>query len=148
MRETTPADCPALMQMYFDYWIENRENYFQRHVVMDLLWAKRYLDAILANPDSIGFIDDDGVCLGIMVDTWFGPNRIAQGIMWYVTPRARGRLLAWRLLKAFDKEARQRGALVTLNALLNSTFEDRVGGILEASGYKKMSLNYVKEHWQ
>jgi GNAT superfamily N-acetyltransferase len=105
-------------------------------------WAKR----VVSNPHIFGFIADDGMIFGEVIETWVGPNKICRGGIWYVRPRARGGLLAWRLLKAFDQEAHKRGAICSRMDLDNPVFACLIDRMYKKLGYKEYSRVYVKEY--
>lgn len=144
MRRTTIDDALTITKMFFDYWRENeQECSLQRSFTMEPETVFEAITEFLRV--GFGFIDENGVVLGHLAHTWFGPNPIAEGVLWYVRPKARGGLLAWRLLKAYDKECKERGAILSYNPLHNFATQKMVGGILQKEGYYTFSVNYVKE---
>jgi GNAT superfamily N-acetyltransferase len=149
LRAVTPEDAPQVAQLMTDYFYEARTHiplvHRERYTLDDRyvrVWAKR----AVTTPQIFGFIDDDGMIFGEIAETWVGPNRIARGGIWYVRPRARGGLLAWRLLKAFDMEAAKRGAFCSRMDLDNPIFFEVIDRMYKKLGYRVYSRIYVKEY--
>lgn len=115
------------------------------NVSVDLLASRRFFESALAHPDLISYISDDGVILGELGHTIFGPERVARGVLWYVRPEARNGILARRLLKAFDEEAKARGAVYSKMDLDNPAQINVIEGLYQLAGYEEFSKSYLKE---
>lgn len=149
MRKVTPADVPQIVEFLKANFHEtqgliplgNRNKFVMsdEHITA---WAQKAAN----HPDLIAFIDDDGMILGEFAETVFGPNRIARGGVWYVRPRARGGPLAWRLLKAFDQQAAEKGALAGRMELDNPSYIDVIDRMYKKIGFREFSKIYVKEY--
>lgn len=50
-----------------------------------------------------------GVFIGIVIESWFGPDKMASDLAWYVHPDHRG-IQSVKLLKSFIKWAKDSGA--------------------------------------
>jgi len=149
MRKVTPEDAPLLAQFMKEYFaearptvpLENRERF-----TLDDSYVTGWAERAATCPGIFGFISDDGMILGEIAETWVGPNKIARGGIWYVRPGARGGLCAWRFLKAFDKEARERGAICSRLDLDNPVFRHVIERMYKKLGYREYSKIYVKEY--
>lgn len=144
MRKATAADAPRLVEFLFAYFIEAQKTMKMR-VSLDLLASRQFFETALAHPDLISYISDDGVILGELGRTIFGPERVARGVIWYVKPEARNGILARRLLKAFDEEAKARGAVYSKMDLDNPAQIDVIDGFYKRVGYREFSKTYLKE---
>ena len=120
--------------------LSNRDKF-----VLDPDFVLRWAKNVVSSPNIFGFIDDDGMILGEINNTWVGPNKIANGGIWYVRPMARSSTLGWRLLKAFDDKAHQ-VALVARMALDNPSNIPIVDRMYKKIGFKEYSKIYVKEY--
>ena len=148
MREIRPSDYPVIAEMMTAYFYEaqptvplsNREKF-----VLDPDFVLRWAKNVVGNCHIFGFIDDDGLILGEVNNTWVGPNKIANGGIWYVRPMARSSTLGWRLLKAFDDKARQ-VSLVGRMSLDNPSYHDVIDRMYKKIGYHEYSKIYVKEY--
>lgn len=144
MRKAGPQDVNRILEMLMAYFIENQK-IMPMAVSFDILKTRAFLTHALNHPDVISYISDDGVILGELGETWFGPNKVARGVLWYVKPEKRGSTLAWRLLKAFDGEARARGAKYAKQDLDNPARIGLVENVYHKMGYRDFSKSYVKE---
>lgn len=144
MRAITPQDAPRVVEFLFHYFMEHQK-IAPLKICMDILQMRRFLDAVLVNENVIGFISDDGVILGEVTYTWFGPNLAAKGFLWYVRPESRRGWNAWRFLKAFDAEAKKRGAIYSLQELHNPTHRSAAEALFHRAEYKDYSASYLKE---
>lgn len=144
MRKTTPADVLKITEFIRDYFEEAKPT-FPAPLDFDLEQSANFIFMALQHPNVISYIADDGVILGELAHTWFGPNKLARGILWYVRPGARNGILARRLLKAFDGEAKARGARLCLNDLHNPAHLNMIDGFVKKIGYRSYSKCYLKE---
>ena len=145
MRPTTIEDLPQILEWMVDYYVENQKVMPMPRVKMDVNYTKTWLLNALRNPGLISFISDDGVIMGAMMETHIGPNKIGRGGIWYVRPEARNGILAMRLLRAFDEEARERGALYAYQDVENPAHLQVLDGLYKLEGYKEFSKVYLKE---
>lgn len=68
----------------------------------------------LVHPDWVGlmaWVEDEpiGIFVGFIAEDWFGPDRYAADLTFWVRPQSRGSTAAYRLLLAFEKWAEDRG---------------------------------------
>ena len=115
-------------------------------VSFDYEMVLNFMEKSLKNPDLISFIAEEGVIMGEVAHTWWGPNEIANGGIWYVSPEARNGILARALLRAFDEEAASRGAVYSRMSLDNPAHFKIVDGLYHLSGYRDYSKIYVKDY--
>ena len=148
MREIRPSDYPVIAEMMTAYFHEaqptvplsNRDKF-----VLDPDFVLRWAKNVVGNCNIFGFIDDNGMILGEISNTWVGPNKVANGGIWYVRPMARSGTLAWRLLKAFDDKA-HKVALVARMALDNPSNGPIIDRMYKKIGFREYSKIYVKEY--
>lgn len=114
-------------------------------VSLDLIATRQFLDRALRHPDLISYISENGVIFGELSHMWLGPERVGRGVLWYVKPEARNGLLARSLLRAFDKEAKERGAVYSKMDLDNPARIGVIDGFVKHLGYREFSKSYVKE---
>ena len=143
MRKTTPDDLCQIIEWMVDYFIENQQK-FPMKVEMNVQQMRRFFEQILGKPEIVSYISDDGVILGDVAETWFGPNKIGRGVLWYVRPQARNGILARRLLRAFDQEAHDRGARFCRMELDNPANLKQIDGLIKKVGYEDYSKIYVR----
>lgn len=143
MRRTTPDDLVTIIEWMVDYFIENQQK-MPMNVQMNVQQMKKFFEHALVHPDMVSYISDDGVILGEVAETWFGPNKVGRGILWYVRPQARNGILARRLLRAFDNEARERGARFARMELDNPANLKQIDGLVKKVGYEDFSKIYVR----
>lgn len=143
MRKATPDDLCQIIEWMVDYFIENQQK-FPMKVDMNVQQMRKFFELALASPALISFISDDGIIMGELAETWFGPNKVGRGILWYVRPEARNGILARRLLRAFDSEAYQRGARYCRMELDNPANVKQIAGLVEKAGYEDFSKIFVR----
>lgn len=144
VRKTVQDDVPKILAFMKAYFEENQGKMPMR-VELNLDTCKTFFTLALKHPNVISYISDDGVILGELSTTWFGPNKVGRGVLWYVKPEARNGILARRLLKAFDDEARKRGATMVFNDLHNAANLEMIDGFVKKCGYRNYSKSYLKE---
>jgi hypothetical protein len=149
VRRTRPSDVPLIAEFLKANYhetiglipITNREKF-----VMDPDYVNAFAQKAASHPDLISYIDENGMIMGDLGETTIGPNRIARGGVWYVRPEARGTPLGWRLLKAFDDEGRDRGALCARMELDNPINLSVIDRMYQKRGFRRYSYIYVKEY--
>lgn len=144
MRKATLADANRIIEFLFAYFMEYHKTKPLK-VGFDIPQTRAFIEQCLKNDNVICYISEEGVILGEVCYTWFGPNLWAKGFLWYVRPESRGRWSAWRLIKAFDKEAKERGASYSLQELHNPTHKTVAEGLFHKANYKDYSASYMKE---
>ena len=110
---------------------------------LDECWG--FLKAALKHPGLISYIADDGIIMGELSQPWFGKTPVARGIVWYVRPEARNGILARNLMRAFDKEAKERGAHYSRMELDNAAHIDTIDGFFKKMNYRDYSRIYLKD---
>lgn len=87
-----------------------------------------------------------GIILGVVYPLFYNPNvLVAQELGWWVEPEYRGSPTAIRLLKDFEKEAKNRGATKIIMFYLDSQTPDKLDRLLSKMNYKHLEYNMVKE---
>ena len=144
MRKTGPQDVNRILEFLMEYFIENQKQ-MPMKISFDVPQTRAFITHALNHPDLISYISDNGVILGELGETWFGPNKVARGLIWYVKPAARNGILARRLLKAFNDEAKARGARYAKQDLDNPASIGKVDGLVKLAGYRDFSKTYLME---
>jgi hypothetical protein len=144
MRKATPQDAPQIVEWFLRYFLENQK-LMPMKVSCDFHMVRQWIEHALNHPDLISYISDNGVILGELGHTWMGPNKVARGGIWYVKPEARNGMLAMALLRAFNKEAGERGAIYAKQELDNPARIEVIDGLYKLAGYREYSKTYVKE---
>jgi hypothetical protein len=138
-----PDDLPTILEWFTDYFLENQKK-MPMDVELNIKQVRKFFEHALKQPSLIGFMSEDGVILGEESETWFGPNKVGRGLLWYVRPKARNGILAMRLLKAFDEEAKNRGARFCRMELDNPANLKTIDGLVKKAGYEDYSKIYVR----
>lgn len=130
------------------------ENYFKENVKKGgypVTWNQEraviYLGNLLWRESGLNFVSEnlEGVVLGEMGETWFGPNVMAKPALLYVKPEHRNGLIARALLRRFEKEALSRGAFMVLWEFETGLSDSRMlGGLMENLGYEYQGPIYKK----
>jgi len=144
VRKTKSTDGPEIVEMLADYYLENQRK-MPMDVKFDVRMTERFIKEALAHRNCISFISDDGIVLGELSQTWFGPNPVGRGLVWYVRPEARNGILAMKLLNAFDAEATSRGARYSRFELDNPANLPVVDRMLHKADYRDFSKIYLKD---
>jgi GNAT superfamily N-acetyltransferase len=106
----------------------------------NLLWKETGLNFIAENAE--------GMILGELGETWFGPNPLAKPHILYVKPEHRNGLIARALLRRFEKEAVSRKVDFILWEFESGVSNGEVlGGLMENLGYKLQGPVYLKSFW-
>jgi GNAT superfamily N-acetyltransferase len=83
-----------------------------------------------------------GMFMGYVTDYYFGNDKIACDILWYVVPEARGSRAGIKLLKAFQVWAAQCGASEVCIGVSTAVEFERTGMLLQRLGYAHVGGNY------
>jgi len=105
------------------------------------------VENILQNKDIICIKKDGkGVILGILYPLFYNPDVIiAQELGWWVEPEYRGTSIGIKLLKEFEKEAKEKGADKVIMFYLEAQTPDKIDSILKRLDYKHVEYNMVKD---
>ena len=109
-----------------------------------------YLGNLLYRDTALNFIAEngEGVILGEVAETWFGPNVMAQPHILYVKPEHRNGLIARALLRRFEKEALKRKALFVLWEFESGVSDaDMLSGLMKCLHYEFQGPIYRKTFW-
>lgn len=138
-------DVPALIRLGRDFYFQSP---YADKIDLDLITWKDVLEGFIGNPDAILMIGEkDGVvvgfCIGTISPCYFNRNEIvSQEMIWYVDPEARG--CGAPIFKAFEAEAKKRGASVNLCTSTPNLREDAVGAFYNRAGYMDAGKQYLK----
>ena len=102
---------------------------------------------LLDNPNIICIQKENkGIILGLVYPLFYNPNiLVAQELGWWVEPEYRGSPLAIRLLKEFEKEAKNRGASKVIMFYLDAQTPEKLDKMLGKMNYKHLEYNMVKD---
>jgi len=84
-----------------------------------------------------------GMIGGALATHYFGPALYAYDFAWYVTPKQRGSSIAIRMLKKFEKWAKDRGALEMHLGVTTGVSPEKTAKMFERMGYKFVGSNYT-----
>lgn len=113
--------------------------------------SQEFLEGILANDNGVIIVmDHDGVIAGGLVGllncAWFAPGVVtAHELAWWVDPEHRQGVEGIKLVKEFERWAKEKGAkFVTLTDLIIGE-EYPVGKLIGRMGYKEIERAHIKE---
>jgi GNAT superfamily N-acetyltransferase len=104
----------------------------------------------VANPEhcfgSVAYIGPDmvGMFVGYTTDYFFGPERLACDLFWYVSPEHRGSRAGVRLLRSFELWAKSRGVVEVSAGVSTAVAFERTGALLQKLGYTQVGGNYKR----
>jgi GNAT superfamily N-acetyltransferase len=81
-----------------------------------------------------------GMFVGMCAEHYFGHDKIATDLLLYVTPEARGGSAAPRLVKAYEKWARESGAKEIHVGVSTGVNEDRTARLYEKLGFHDKAI--------
>jgi len=84
-----------------------------------------------------------GLLCGALATHYFGPALYAYDFAWYVTPKQRGSSTAIRMLKKFEKWAKDRGALEVHLGVTTGVSPEKTAKMFERMGYEFVGSNYT-----
>ena len=106
--------------------------------------CRRYI----AHPDvNFGVVAEKdgrliGMLMGYVTDYYFGDDKIACDILWYMDPEHRGSRVGIRLLEAFQDWSKERGASEVCIGISTAVAFERTGALLQRLGYLHVGGNY------
>jgi len=102
------------------------------------------LFGLFVNEDSNGEID--GVVGGYLAPHYFSPNiKVAYDFLIYIHPSSRGGLAAARLMRKYEKWAKQAGAYEVSFAVFAGINNDSAHRFLRGLGYGQKAVVFKKE---
>ena len=108
MRLATPDDAHLILEMMMDCYIENQKE-APRDVGFNVFKARKYIEDAIDSPGAILYFAPNGVIIATYVDTFWGDNYFLSTSFFYVKPEARNGLLARRMFRLMEFEAKWRG---------------------------------------
>lgn len=142
-RQATEADIPYLIMLAY---VMHAESSFSS-VPFDAEALALSIIQLLDDRQFVMLAETDGqivgVMLGVAVPFVFSHAMMAQDVALFVHPEARGRLISVKLVKEFEKWAKERDC-VQVRPAVSSGCEAacRLYGLL---GYKPVGVSFVKE---
>ena len=121
-----------------------------RAMPFDMEWLAQTVYEKVLQPDTgYGRIAyRDGVPIGMMLGALathnFGPALFAYDFAWYVVPEVRGSSTAIKLLRSFEKWAKDRGALEIHLGVTTNVAPERTGKMFKRLGYTHVGCNYTQ----
>ncbi|WLE60286.1 GNAT family N-acetyltransferase [Burkholderia plantarii] len=120
-----------------------------------LTYAPEKLAALFANliasPDGLLLIAEydgspAGVFAGCVVEHWMSTDRIATDFGLFVLPRYRGRPAAMRFARAYQRWARERGALIVTLGISTGVHVEQTARFYRALGFTDAGLIFEVPH--
>jgi N-acetylglutamate synthase-like GNAT family acetyltransferase len=113
IREANPDDLKSIYQMIEAY---HREYSVRGKQPISFEWQKAASQIYnwLHNENCINYINEHGVIMGEVGQTWFSADKVANVHWCFVWPVYRNGLIARSLIKHFIDEAQKRGALYVM----------------------------------
>ncbi|QOE32152.1 acyltransferase [Rhizobium phage Paso] len=144
IRQLSLYDVVPICEMLIDLREESPE---YQHVIEDWDHVPKYLKELICHPSFVGVMDDDyrGFMMGYVQEHWYSRRLDAQEQLLYVCPQHRGTLLAPRLIKSFEKEAKAKGALNVYAGATTGMAEERTIQLYERLGYRRTLPGVRKE---
>lgn len=96
---------------------------------------------IVATTDD-GFII--GGLMGMVVEDWFGDDRVVQDLALFIDPEQRGYMAATHLIAAFSEWAQSMGCVETEMGVNTGINPERTGRMFEAVGFRRVGLLYSR----
>jgi GNAT superfamily N-acetyltransferase len=117
---------------------------------LDYSWSKcrelghRYIQNPDVNFGAVAEADGKtvGMLMGYVTDYYFGNDKIACDILWYIDPDHRGSRAAIKLLRAFQRWAKEQGASEVCIGVSTAVEFERTGLLLQRLGYTHVGGNY------
>ena len=87
-----------------------------------------------------------GVIGGIIQPSIFNNQQIiAQEIIWYITKTERGGMAGIKMVQAFEKACKERGASLVMMIHMSNLSSEILSKFYWSNGYQNMETHYVKE---
>lgn len=121
-----------------------RENLFDDQRISNLLHH-----ALSVPNDMCVFVnvEDDiitGGFIGIAQENWYGPDREASDVALFIRKDKRGGMLAARLVKSYEKWAKEVGVGVVNLGVSTGIHRDKTAALYKRLGYSQPSTNLRK----
>lgn len=108
-------------------------------VRQDEAFVRVNLDHMVQQPGFIGVIDDElrGVMFGSASQNWYDPELRAYEQLLYILPEFRNGALAPRLIKEFERRARNLGCIAIHAGVTTQMQDERTFRLYERLGYTR-----------
>ncbi len=145
IRSATKRDIPALVEMGR---MMHGESPTFRHIPLNLAKVTRqFAHAVKADTHCVIVAADDepyGVLLGYSQDYWFSDAMMANDLILYVKPERRGGRDGVRLIRAFEKWAKDKG-ITDVNVGISSGLKTKSFlRLMDRLGYRVFAINTQK----
>lgn len=148
VRPFTEADIPALLDMARRMHAESPR--FARFTFSPRK-CEQIMRNLLGNPQAGGILvaKKAGIIVGmvvpLVVEHFFGVEKTASDLAVYVAPEHRGGSIVVRLVRAFEKFARERAAVEAALGVSTEIHADRTVELYRGLGYRLSGYIMVKE---
>ena len=142
IRPAKPEDAPKLVEMgerFFNASGMGELTTFRTDVFLSAL-NHLYTNGILLIADENGPV---GMAAALVYPFYFSGDLAAQEAFWWVDEEHRG--IGSALLDALISTAQARGAQSLTMIALDSLDPEKVGGMYERRGFKKLEHSYIKK---
>lgn len=146
LRMAVLSDLPQLLGLAHVMHTESRyrDRPLSESRVADLIAS------LINSPDGVVLVADDGGrivggVVGVVADDWFAVCRVAYEYAVFLDPGARGGRLALRIVQAFQREAKARGASRVEMGITTGVHPERTARLYEHCGFEFLGPVYSKE---
>jgi len=131
--------------------LEMHEEALPKKYPVDIEYAaQRCYENVILPEHAFGAIAMDGeepvgMLMGQLAHYDWAPVMFAYNLIWYVKPARRGSMTAFRLLRMFERWAKEKGAVHVAIGLASGVRTKKTGKALSRAGYRHMGGNFIKE---
>ena len=141
MRRATKEDVPRLLELGRAMHAESRFREFK----FDGDKVTRFLSAMMGNSSMILLVDGEpvhGMLIAYVQPFWWGSDLESFDLVLYVTPEARGKSSAIRLVNEYKRIARKMGVSDPRISTGTGIETERTGKLFERLGFKGAGLMF------
>lgn len=145
IRTATSKDIPQIVSLTQEFFFESLYDYgFTSNITTLFETAKNLIDnhiLLVAEKEKI-----IGVIAGIVFNSLFDKSQtISQELVWYVKKEERGTSAGVRLLKAFEKQSKEKLANKIIMVHMNNLYTEPLKRFYRKNNYRLMEEQYIKE---
>ncbi|WP_052832938.1 GNAT family N-acetyltransferase [Bradyrhizobium sp. LTSP885] len=143
LRKIKTADVGLIIEMLHAL---HEESPHYNTVMQDEQYVRNNLASMIEHPAFIGSIDADlrGFMFGQATAKWFDPEVNAYELLLYILPEYRGGLLAARLIKQFEIDAKRLGCVHVRAGTSTQISTEEVLRLYERLGYTREANTATK----
>lgn len=107
-----------------------------------------FVRSLILDADGIVLVSGNPICgvlLGVVKPMWFGDDKEAFNLPFYVLPFHRGGPHAVRLIEAYKQRARELGAKDITLCINSGIAPDKVNGLVQRLGFTPIGGNFALE---